>query len=85
MALNMLFWQQDGRRRPRRVHMNHVATPEFPWGGQLDTTHEPGVESIEAAVVPALHGDRYGLARGVVWGVFFSVPIWSAVAVIAVG
>lgn len=60
--------------------MHHVAAGDFPWVGQLDTTHDVNVE-----VGPAHHADRYGLVRGMAWGLVFSLPLWSVLAVIAVG
>lgn len=64
--------------------MNHVAARELLWDGQLDTTHDAGVERAEGVLLSAYHGHRYGLARGIAWGGIFSLPIWSAVAVIVV-
>jgi hypothetical protein len=53
--------------------MQHVATREFLWDAQLDTTHDTGAD------VPVFRSERYALVRGLAWGAVFSIPIWSAV------
>jgi hypothetical protein len=54
--------------------MQHVATREFLWDADLDTTHDG------ASDLPAVRGrERFGLVRGLAWGAVFSVPIWAGV------
>jgi hypothetical protein len=60
--------------------MQHVATREFLWDAELDTTHDAVSDPLAAR-----GGGRFGLVRGLAWGIVFSVPIWAGVGLAILG
>lgn len=59
--------------------MQHAVVRELLWDAQASPTRDVR----EAGPAHQRAEDPYGLARGLAWGLLFSVPLWSAVFALA--